>query len=75
MANEEKQQKPKRRREAYKRNKIIKDSTQLQNKYKHVRNKYADLKLEQKTKISAGKAEVCKYADRTKQSWNRANYG
>ena len=51
--------------------KIIKDSTQLQNKYKHVRFK---ARTEDK-KISARKAEVCKYADRTKQRWNRANYG
>ena len=30
--------------------KIIKDSTQMQNNYKHVRKKYANLKPEQKTK-------------------------
>ena len=51
MTNEEKQEKLKRRHEAYKQKKTTKDSTQLQKiKCTQGRKKYADLEPEQKTK-------------------------
>ena len=50
MTNEEKQEKLKRRREAYQQSKTINNLTQLQNKMHTGRKKYTDLKPEQKTK-------------------------
>ena len=50
MTNEEKQEKLKRRREAYQQSKTIRDLTQLPKKCTWGRKKYADLKPEQKTK-------------------------
>ena len=50
MTNEEKQEKLKRRREAYQQSKTIKDLTQLHKKCTRGRKKYADIKPEQKTK-------------------------
>ena len=51
MTNKEKQEKLKKRREGYQRNKTIKNSTQLQKKYTQVRKKHADLNPEQKRKM------------------------
>ena len=61
MTNEERQEKLKRRREAYQQSKTIKDLTQLHEKCKRGRKKYADLKPEQKTKKC--RREKQKYAN------------
>ena len=61
MTNEEKQEKLKRRREAYRWNKTFKESTQLQKKGTQGRKKYADLEPEQKIKKCARERQ--KYAN------------
>ena len=69
MTNEQKQEKLKRRREAYQQSKTIKDLTQLHKKCTRGRKKYADLNPKEKTKeMHARKAEICKYAARTEKS-------